>query len=146
MPKKPKNLKPRVFFNASVLLAGLYSPGGASAHLLNLAQKGKIKGIINELVWDEVWRHRQKLGLKKKQIKALLRFFLIVPAPAKLTKKYSALVVDPGDIHLLVSSEALRVDFLVSLDKKHILSLSKQISTFQILSPGELVAKLKFKS
>lgn len=143
MPKKPKSLKPKVFFNASVILAGLASPTGASAYLLNQAKKGQIKAVISELVWDEVWRHRKKLGLKRGQIENLRRFFLIVPAPAKLAKKYFSVVIDPGDTHLLVSSEELKVDFLVSLDKKHILSLTEEISAFQIVSPAELVERVE---
>ena len=49
------------------------------------------------------------------------------------------LVKDFGDIHLFESAESLRVDYLVSLDKKHVLSLARKVKSFKIVSPGGLI-------
>jgi len=142
MSRKVKNLKKKVFFNASVVLAGLHSPSGGSAKVLNWSKKGKIKGIISEVVLDEIRRHADKINLTPKTLeKKIGEFVVILPAPPE-NIKYRRIVKDFGDIHLFSSSEEIKVDYLVSLDKKHVLSLVKKIKKFKILSPGELIREI----
>lgn len=134
--------KPLVFLNASVILAGLNSPMGGSAAVLNLSKQGIIKGFISEVVLDETKRHADKIGLNPNQLEQKLRNFVkIAPAPKRLSKTYYSIVLDMGDIHLFTSAEELKVDYLISLDKKHILSLIDRIKIFSILSPGEFLEK-----
>lgn len=139
--KPKKNF--RVFFNASVLLAALRSPRGASGNLVKLVRSSAIKGIISEIVYDEVERNIQKLQLSKTQFRNWDRNFFITDAPdLSLFSNYRSLVVDEGDIHLFVSAKTSQSDFLVSLDKKHVLSQTKRVREFQIVSPGELLLLL----
>lgn len=136
------NKKLKVFFDASVILAGLKSPGGGSKKLLNWVRKGKIKGSISELVFYEVLKHSKKIGLSEKRCrKEVINTFgkNVYPAPDKITAKYRKIIIDEGDIHLLESSKILKVDYLVSLDKKHILSLKNSVKDSKIVSPGELI-------
>ena len=52
-----KNINtPTVFFNASVIIAGFISINGVSAKLLGHIKENKIKGIISEIILDEVLR------------------------------------------------------------------------------------------
>ncbi len=134
----------KVFFNASVILAGLRSPSGGSAKLLDWVKKGKVEGFISEVVLDEVLKHVVKVGLTEKLVMEKLKVVAmkIAPAPEKVGNKYFGMVKDLGDIHLFVSAEFLKVDYLVSLDKKHVLSLVGKIKKFGIVSPGELIEKL----
>jgi predicted nucleic acid-binding protein len=81
-----KNLerKPIVFFNASVILAGLKSPNGGSAKLLNWVKENKIIGIISEIVIEEVLKNTNKISLtKEKALKLISQIFLIVKSPNK---------------------------------------------------------------
>lgn len=145
MKRKVKNLKKKVFFNASVVLAGFHSPSGGSAKILNWSKKGKIKGVISEIVLDEIRRHAEKINLTPKVLKKRVeKFMFILPAPPE-NKKYRRIVKDFGDIHLFSSSEEIKADYLVSLDKKHILSLAKKIKKFKILTPGELIREIEKK-
>jgi len=142
MFKKPKDLKEKVFFNASVVLAGLRSPAGGSARLLFLSKKQKITGIISEIILDEVIRHASKIGLKKSRTDLLAKsiFKHIEKAPNPVTvKKCQKLVIDPGDAHVLASCQEVKTRFLVTLDKKHLLILRKKIKWVKIVSPGELL-------
>lgn len=138
-----KRQKIRVFFNASVILAGLYSPNGASGKLLSLTKQQKIIGIISEIVWNEVLRNTNKVGLSRKNTKQWMRqYFLIISAPGQSQfYQYKKIVIDEGDIHLFISAEESKSDYLVSLDKKHVLILQKQIPLFQIVSPKELICQ-----
>lgn len=52
-------------------------------------------------------------------------------------------MINQGDSHVLASALELDVDYLVSLDKKHILALKGKIKKFAIVSPKELIEKLQ---
>src|SRR3989344_373752 len=112
---------PIIFFNASVILAGIYSPKGGSAKILKYAKLGKIKGLISEIVFNEVIRNSSKI------------------------RKYEEVVTDIGDTHLIASAKSYSADFLVSLDKKHILILKNKIRKPKIVTPGELIEVISKK-
>lgn len=145
MPNKQKSSQKRVFFNASVVLAGFRSPTGGSAKLLAWSKAKKINGIVSEIVVDEVARHASKIGFAKNKVKILIEttFGQIETAPeAQAVEKYRKIVVDPGDAHILASCNETQMDFLVTLDKKHLLILQKKIKWVRIVSPAELIDAL----
>lgn len=136
MPKKLTSLKPKVLFNASVIIAGHFSPNGGSGKLLSWVKSEKITGIISETILDEAKRHLEKYQPV---------FETVAPAPnVNLVKKYQEIVLDPGDAHLLASAEEIAADFLVSLDKKHVLCLQDKIKKPQIVSPKEFIETLSW--
>jgi len=140
MRKKQKSLRSKVFFNASVVLAGLKSPGGGSGKLLYWSKQKKIKGLISEVVFDEVVRHAGKVGVSKGVLeRSVQKIVKIYPAPPKELKKYRQIAIDYGDIHLFTSAEQLGADYLVSLDKRHVLVLAEKVKKYKIVSPGELI-------
>ncbi len=135
--------KPLVFLNASVILAGLHSPSGGSAKILHWGKTHKIQCIISEIVFKEVLRHANKLGLSPLFIStAIFTFAKISPAPLRLHTRYKDIVKDEGDLHLFTSCASLHIDYLVSLDKKHVLALKEKITEFTIVTPGELISLL----
>lgn len=145
MKKNPNSLKPKVFFNASVILAGLKSPAGGSGKLLSWSRNRKINGVISEIVVDEAARHADKIGVKPAYIRLAMKtiFSQIQTAPAKENAtKFSKIVIDPGDAHILASCHEAKPDFLVTLDKKHLLILKEKIKWVKIVSPGELITKM----
>jgi putative PIN family toxin of toxin-antitoxin system len=141
---KRKNGKPKVFFNASVILAGLASPGGGSAKLLRFVREKHINGAISEIIFDEALRHTDKIGFKRQQLEQLIStFFTPCPAPKKTSvDAYRSIVIDEGDAHVLASSYETKADFLVTLDKKHLLILQNKIKGIHIVSPKELLEQL----
>ena len=142
MKKKARNLKRKVFFNASVILAGLKSPKGGSAKLLKWVKQRKIQAFVSEIVIDEVERNLSKLNLKKREFEKTRGHFQILPSPPYLSEKYFKIAKDKGDIHLFTSAQMIGAEFLVSLDKRHVLSLANKIKDFKIFSPGELIEKI----
>lgn len=142
MPKNQNSLKPKVFFNASVILAGIRSPSGGSGKILNWSRNQKINGVISEIVADEAIRHAAKIGVKPAHIQLAVKtiFSQIQTAPTKDNiSKFSKIVIDAGDVHVLVSCRDAKADFLVTLDKKHLLILAKKVKWTKIVSPGELI-------
>lgn len=145
MLKNQNNLKPKVFFNASVILAGLNSPTGGSGKLLSWCRNQKINGIISEIVMDEAVRHAEKIKVKPTHIRLTIKaiFNQILEAPAeKNVAKLNKIVIDAGDAHILASCYEEKPDFLVTLDKKHLLVLQKKIKWVKIVTPGELIENL----
>jgi len=136
---------PIVIFNASVVLAGLRAPSGGSGKVLSWAKGGKIKGIISEIVLDEVFRHVAKIGQEEKRALKYLGsiFKKIFPPPQKENVEvYENIVKDLGDAHILASAKEAKANFLVTLDKKHLLVLKNKVKDFEIVTPGQLIEKL----
>ena len=145
MLKNQKNLKLRVLFNASVVLSGLKSPKGGSGKLLQFVKIGKIDGRISEVIYDEIIKHHQKLNIAKKRVeKESLKLFkkLIYRPEEKIVNFYKKRVIDEGDAHVLATCDQEKIEYLVTLDKKHLLILKGKIKGLNILTPGELIELL----
>ena len=134
-----------VFFNASVIISGLKSPKGGSAKLLSWVKKGKIHGIISEIVVDEIRKHADRVGITADYVEKVVHTtgLKISPAPGKdKTLAYEKRVIDAGDAHILSSSDENKVKYLVTLDKKHLLVLKDKIQKFKIVSPKEFIERI----
>ena len=139
-----KRKTPIVLFNASVVLAGLKSPFGGSAKLLSLCKNKKIQGLISEVILDEIVRNTPKIGLSREAVKDLGSLFDIKIAPQKQgVESFRGIVTDFGDAHVLASCQEGKAEFLVTLDKKHLLVLKNKVKIFKIVSPGELIEMYK---
>lgn len=139
------NLLPFVLFNASVILAGLKSPNGGSGCLLNLVKKREMVGVISETILDEVLRHSERVEKQPDQIQNIvIGIFKVHEAPhGNLIEYYKKIVFDYGDAHVLASARETKVDYLVTLDKKHLLAIKDNIREFKIVSPGELLSFIR---
>lgn len=140
-----KKTPPVVFLNASVVLAGLKNPAGGSGKILSWVKRKKILGIISEVVLDEVLRNAAKIGQREERVlRQLGNFSLrIIPPPSLINvKHFEPVVVDYGDSHILASAKEIKADFLVSLDKKHLLILKEKIRDFKIVAPADLIEEL----
>lgn len=139
-----KRKAPTVLFNASVVLAGLKSPSGGSAKLLSWCKSKKIQGLVSEVILDEVVRNAQRIGFGKDRIlESLDSLFDIKEMPQKSSvENFKEVVVNLSDAHVLASADESKADFLVTLDKKHLLVLQEKIKRFKIVSPGRLIEML----
>lgn len=143
MKRKPRT--PIVFFNASVILAGLHAPHGGSGKLLKWQKEKRIKVVISEIVVDEVVRNAVKIGMTRLRVKKLTRelFFKVTASPpTESVEKYTRVVIDVGDAHLLASAKQVKAHFLVSLDKKHVLVLKNKVKILNIVSPKGVIEAL----
>jgi len=113
----------RVFLDSSVLFTAVNSPIGGSAKLFTLK---KIQLITSKVVLAEVERNiHQKL-----ENYHLKRFFLLAskmeilgPLPDKRLIEKAKKVIVKKDAVILAEAKQARADFLITLDKKHFLTV-----------------------
>ncbi|OIP57950.1 MAG: putative toxin-antitoxin system toxin component, PIN family [Candidatus Levybacteria bacterium CG_4_10_14_0_2_um_filter_36_16] len=138
----------RVYFDASVIIAGFLSSIGGSAQLFWLLQKKVLKGITSQTVIDEVLEEDKPTKLKrtKEEIENfIVRSEILVreAIPLEEIRKYEELV-DPEDSHLIAGANLTHCEYLVTLDKKHLLrdDIQKKFLPLKIVSPKELLSKI----
>lgn len=156
-----------LFLDANILFAATLSETGASRVLFLLAQKKKIKIVSSHYALEEAKRNIElKIGKEK-----LPEFFKLCSELSKLettwtkpvepleewhkekrkeleeqnkwVQKYKAIIVEK-DIPILYSAQKLKVNILVTLDRKDFMSKQMKATkfSFQILTPGEFLQSL----
>lgn len=136
----------RVFLDSSVIIAGINSATGASNIILKLSKDGKIIASVSEMVLREVMRN-----LKKKMPENVLIHFLKYLATSNFRKvnfkqeseilKYQD-ITDAKDIHIIAATFKSKADYLITLDKKHLLKLESKNFPFKIVTPGEFLKRV----
>ncbi|MDA1316975.1 MAG: putative toxin-antitoxin system toxin component, PIN family [bacterium] len=137
----------KVYFDASVIIAALLSPSGASAKLVNLVKQGDIVGITSQTVIDEILSHQSKLNKTEQEIFECITTHKILVRNAILLNDIESLahlMIDKDDAHVFVGAVQTGSDYLVSLDKKHILipTITAQFPNLHICSPKALLTIL----
>ena len=135
-----------LFFDASVLVAGAHSPSGGSALLLAACRVGGFRAQVTSAVLLES-RH----ALEDLPSESLHRFRRLVseidweflPAPpGEVLGKYQQFV-HSKDVHVLASAVEGRAQFLLTLDRRHILTAARAVSEaglgIGILRPGDFI-------
>lgn len=135
--------KSRIFTDSSVWFSAVCSSTGGSAFIFSLAPK-KIQLITSQTVLAEVEKNiRQKL-----EFYHLERFFnltakasLIDGLPGKSLINRARKVIVKKDAVILAEAKRAKVDFLITLDRKHFLtSKVKQFMRKAIIClPGEFI-------
>lgn len=115
----------KIFIDACCFFAAFRSSSGGSALILDFARKNKLQLFTNEVVVDEACRNLSK----KESIEKAHQFlqFLreipvkILPPPTSAEKRIWEKATHIKDAHILASAIQLQVDYVISLDKKHLL-------------------------
>ena len=139
---------PRLFLDASVWIAASGSPTGASALILSLCQRGLARAVTSRMVLLESERNiHVKLGED-----VLARFYssiadlpmdvLDVPTPEEILVHEKT--IHAKDAHVLASAVKGKVDYLLTVDRRHFFALSVRRTKlpFAILTPGDFLRRL----
>ena len=140
----------KVFLDASVIITGINSKNSASNIILKLSQKGKIKTFVSSITLNEVIRN-----LNKNFPKEVLQDFLTYLSKSNFKKiefkdesevlKFQG-VTTQKDIHVIAAASKAKVDFIITFDRKHLLSIKEGTLPFIILSPADLIKKIFSKN
>ncbi|MGI6619134.1 MAG: PIN domain-containing protein [Bacillota bacterium] len=106
----------RVFLDSSVLLTAVCHEHSDSAILLQRCKEGNMLGIVSQRVLYECnWKLKYHPELQRK-FDELVRPLEVVDVSDEEMKKYTTIVADLNDRHVLAGAEAGCADYLVTLD------------------------------
>ena len=135
-----------VFVDSSVLFSACYSSTGASREIIRQGILGKIQLIISKHIIEEVERNLEK---DVPQVIPIFQQFLdIVPfkivTPTKKEVEKATSCVDLKDAPILAAAIKEKVDYLISLDTKHLVvpKVSK-CAGIEIVLPGEFLKEIR---
>lgn len=137
----------KVFFDTSVLLASLRSPQGGSSEVLRHAVVGHLDAFLSDDVIDEVARHVHEVGPDLRAL--LLKYLATIPfttiSVSAQEVALAAVFTDPKDSPIVSAAAKANVDYLVTLDKRHLLNKKMEIEShveFAIVRPEDLIQLL----
>lgn len=139
----------KVFFDASVIIAAILSPTGGSAKLIKLAKNKSIIAITSQTVIDEVSDHAEKIHKTPEEISWYIKEsgLLVRERVTQAEIEKVSAVIDSTDAHLLVGARGAVCQYLVTLDKKHLLrsDVQKIVAPLRIVNPKELLGRTRKK-
>lgn len=137
-----------VFLDTSVFLASLRSPQGGSSELLRYAVVGSIQAFVSDDVMDEVARHIHEVAPELRSL--LLRYLAAIPFQVvSITTeevRWAAAFTNVKDSFIVAAAHKADVDYLVTLDKRHLLDKKDEIEPqvgFQIVRPEFVLTEIK---
>lgn len=121
----------------------MLSPGGGSARVIKLGKLGSWVQITSLTVIDEVKDHAEKIGKSAMEIDHFINESKVIVRERVMNKEigsYSGLI-DKNDAHLIAGSKLTGANFLVTLDKKHLLKeeIKNRFKPLKIVNPEELL-------
>ena len=140
--KKPIQ-KIKVFIDTSVLIAGVASLTGASAAVLDLCEAESIQMVISRQVLVEADRNfSAKLPGLVYEFRQFIRNLvpLMVEDPPAAAVERAAGLIDRKDAAILAAAIESKVEFLITLDKKHFLKQKVQRNIpIEICTPSDFL-------
>lgn len=136
----------RIFVDSSVLFAATYSPRGHSRDLLLKAVRGEIVLVISKLVLAETALNLEKEVKDKLYLLGFIEEFVsfVLVQPTKHQVLAASKHVELKDAAIVAAAKKAKVNYLVTLDKKHLLG-KPVIARFigaDIVTPKEAAGRL----
>lgn len=135
----------KVFLDANVLFAASYSQVGGSAEIIKRAKENKLILYSSRLAVKEAERNlRRKAGESQ-----LDRFYglveeaklILTESNKKRAKNQFKNLVGEKDAPILASAVKSKAKFLITLDRRHLLTLKVQKAelSIKIITPGQFI-------
>ena len=133
----------KVFIDTNVLIAGIASVTGASAAVLDLCEAESIQMVISRQVLVEADRNfSSKLPGLVTQFRQFIRNLapLMVEDPPATAVERAAALTAQKDASILAAALEAKVDYLITLDKKHFLRHKvKENIPLEICTPADFL-------
>jgi predicted nucleic acid-binding protein len=135
----------RVFLDTSALFAAVLSEKGGSRLILKLGEAGAVRLWVGPRVLQEADAVLARKAVENKVLFALLldrAKVCVGPEPDDTALALARTVVDyPPDAHIVAEALAAHAEYLVSLDRKHLVGNPRAPeSPFPIGTPGDFLA------
>jgi predicted nucleic acid-binding protein len=141
--------KQLVFIDASVWVAAAGSPEGGSSLTLEVCRGARFAAVCSQRVLMEAQTNIRY----KMPVEALARFYrllaeqnpAITPAPSEEEETACEKVVAAKDAHVIAAAHASGAAFLISLDRKHIVTQQTRTSVepMLVLTPAEFIQRVR---
>ena len=141
--------KAKLFLDSSALFAGIASPSGGGRALMLLAEAERIELIVSVQVITETERAiARKLPRALSEARQAIfnsRVRIVPDPPSEAVLARLAWMSHPADVPILAAAELAKVDFLVTLNRKHFLDDPGVAarSGLRIGTPGDALAWLR---
>ncbi len=139
----------RAFLDASVLFSATYSDVGGSRELVRQAIRGTFQPVTCAYVLEEAQRNIEKTAPDLVELhgfiaSSLSDYMQVVEDPESALVREVEIYVVPKDAPVVAAALAAQADYLVTLDRKHLLKESvRQRSGLNILTPGDFLKELR---
>jgi len=136
-----------LFFDASVLVAGAHSEEGGSALLLDACELAGFTAQVTSLVVLEA-NHVLERDFPARSLARFHRYLAqieweVLPVPPRETLQEYAAMIDRKDLHVPAAALEGKTEFLLTLDRKHILAAADAVEKaglpIRILTPGDFI-------
>lgn len=133
--------KPKVVFDTNIYISAIIF-GGSPDICLEMAREGEIEPYTSRAILLELANKlRDKFGYSEESTQDVLiglsKFIKIVEPKLQVSR----IEADPSDDKILEAALEAKVDFIVSGDKKHILSL-EEFKGIKILSAADFLKQI----
>jgi putative PIN family toxin of toxin-antitoxin system len=141
-------MRNRVFFDASIIIAALLSKTGGSSLLIQYIKMSKIIGITSQTVIEEVLEEDKPKKFKRssEEIEQFITQSSLIIREAITMEEIAPYkdLVDIEDAHLIAGSNLTKCNYLVTLDKKHLLreDIKMRFLPLKIVSPKQLLEEI----
>jgi predicted nucleic acid-binding protein len=148
MARHPALQRISVFIDSSVLFAGSLSASGSARQLILAGASGSVDLVVSSLVLEETRRNlvaKAPRGLPFLTILIETRFARITDPAAELVAPVST-VVELKDAPIVAAALAASVNYLITYDRKHLLSQSEVIQKHYgppVATPDALLAEIE---
>ena len=112
----------KVVLDTDVIVAGMRSPGGASAEILRQARQGRVTLLVSvplameyEAICSEA-EHRLAAGLSEREVEIFLDAIVAMAEPVKTHFLWRPQLRDPGDEMVLEAAVNGQADLLVTFN------------------------------
>lgn len=139
----------KVVLDTNILVSGIARPHGTPGRIVTAWLEGQFDLVVSNPLLDEfervlqypkVWKLLSKAGITAADLRDYLDILRIKAIPVSAENVSLPLVpADPKDVHLLEALAVSGAEFLVTGDKKHLLSLGMP----QIVTASDFAARIE---
>ncbi len=139
----------RAFLDASVLFSATYSDVGGSRELVRQAIRGIFQLVTCPYVLEEARRNIETTAPDLVELhdfiaSSLSDYMQVVEDPESVLVREVEIYVVPKDAPVVAAALAAQADYLVTLDRKHLLKEGvRRHSGLNILTPGDFLKELR---
>ena len=138
----------RVVLDTDAIVAGMRSPGGASAEILRQARQGRVTLLVSvplameyEAICSEA-EHRLAAGLSEREVEIFLDAVVAMAEPVKTHFLWRPQLRDPGDEMVLEAAVNGKADLLVTFNVRDFGTVPSRFGV-ELMIPREALERIR---